>query len=77
MRGDGDVVSGWRNKLQAALANITPAGSLPNGTKLWLNPVPARNRENSGTASQQRGGWNGEPQQLHHDVECGIGFGQA
>ena len=28
MRGDGDVVSGWQNKLQAAIANITPAGVL-------------------------------------------------
>lgn len=28
MRGDGDVVSGWQNKLQAAIANITPAGAL-------------------------------------------------
>jgi short-subunit dehydrogenase len=25
MRGDGDVVSGWRNKFQAAVANVTPA----------------------------------------------------
>lgn len=23
---DGDVVSGWKNKLQSAMANITPAG---------------------------------------------------
>jgi uncharacterized protein len=28
MRGDGDVVSGWKNKLQAATANMTPAGAL-------------------------------------------------
>src|SRR5436190_5161501 len=28
MRGDGDVVSGWQNKLQSAIANITPAGAL-------------------------------------------------
>jgi hypothetical protein len=28
MRGDGDVVSGWQNKLQSAIANITPAGVL-------------------------------------------------
>ena len=28
MRGDGDVVSGWQNKLQTAIANITPAGVL-------------------------------------------------
>jgi uncharacterized protein len=26
MRGDGDVVSGWHNKLQTAIASITPAG---------------------------------------------------
>ena len=28
MRGDGDVVSGWKNKLQTALASITPANIL-------------------------------------------------
>lgn len=26
MRGDGDVVHGWHNKLQTAIASITPAG---------------------------------------------------
>jgi len=26
MRGDGDVVSGWKNKLQTAIASVTPAG---------------------------------------------------
>lgn len=28
MRGDGDVVTGWYNKLQTAIANVTPAGLL-------------------------------------------------
>jgi len=28
MRGDGDIVSGWHNKLQTAVANKTPAGVL-------------------------------------------------
>jgi short-subunit dehydrogenase len=28
MRGDGDVVSGWKNKITTALASITPAGML-------------------------------------------------
>ncbi|MXP63515.1 SDR family NAD(P)-dependent oxidoreductase [Roseomonas sp. M0104] len=28
MRGDGDVVSGWHNKLQTAIASVTPAGLL-------------------------------------------------
>ena len=26
MRGEGDVVTGWQNKLQAAIAHILPAG---------------------------------------------------
>jgi uncharacterized protein len=25
MRGDGDIVSGWQNKLRSAIANVTPA----------------------------------------------------
>ncbi len=28
MRGDGDVVSGWMNKLRSAIANVTPASVL-------------------------------------------------
>jgi hypothetical protein len=28
MQGRGEVVSGWQNKLQAAIAHITPAGRL-------------------------------------------------
>lgn len=28
MKGEGDVVTGWQNKLQSAIANITPAGVL-------------------------------------------------
>ncbi len=28
MDGDGDVVAGWKNKIQSALANVTPAGRL-------------------------------------------------
>jgi len=28
MRGDGDVVSGWMNKLRAAIANVTPSSVL-------------------------------------------------
>ena len=26
MRGDGDVVPGWHNKLQSAIANFVPSG---------------------------------------------------
>lgn len=28
MRGDGDIVSGLKNKIQSAIANVTPAGML-------------------------------------------------
>jgi short-subunit dehydrogenase len=28
MKGEGDVVTGWRNKLQTAIANVTPASLL-------------------------------------------------
>jgi uncharacterized protein len=28
MRGEGDVVTGWQNKLQTAIASVTPAGIL-------------------------------------------------
>jgi short-subunit dehydrogenase len=38
MRGDGDVVSGWKNKLQAAIANITPAGALAEQHRKMAEP---------------------------------------
>ena len=28
IRGDGDIVSGLKNKFQSAIANVTPAGML-------------------------------------------------
>jgi hypothetical protein len=28
MKGEGDVVSGWKNKIESAIANVTPAGML-------------------------------------------------
>jgi short-subunit dehydrogenase len=38
MRGDGDVVSGWKNKLQSAIANITPAGMLAEQHRRMAEP---------------------------------------
>jgi len=38
MRGDGDVVSGWKNKLQAAIANVTPAGMLAEQHRKMAEP---------------------------------------
>jgi len=38
MRGEGDVVSGWKNKIQAAIANITPAGILAERHRKMAEP---------------------------------------
>jgi uncharacterized protein len=41
MRGDGDVVSGWKNKLQSAIANVTPAGILAEQHRKKAEPGSA------------------------------------
>jgi uncharacterized protein len=38
MRGDGDVVSGWRNKIQAAVASVTPSGVLAERHRAMTEP---------------------------------------
>ena len=38
MRGDGDVVSGWKNKLQSAIANITPSAVLAEQHRRLAEP---------------------------------------
>jgi short-subunit dehydrogenase len=42
MRGDGDVVTGWKNKLQAAIANVTPAAVLAEQHRKMAEPGSAR-----------------------------------
>jgi uncharacterized protein len=44
MKGEGDVVSGWKNKLQTTVANVTPAGALAEQHRKMAQP---------GTAKQQ------------------------
>jgi uncharacterized protein len=41
MRGDGDVVSGWKNKLFSAIANVTPAGILAEQHRKMAEPGSA------------------------------------
>jgi uncharacterized protein len=41
MRGNGDVVSGWKNKLQTAVANVTPAGILAEQHRKMAEPGSA------------------------------------
>lgn len=38
MRGDGDVVSGWKNKVQSAIAAVTPAGILAEQHRKMAEP---------------------------------------
>ena len=42
MRGAGDVVSGWQNKLQTAIASITPAGLLAEQHRRQAEPGTAK-----------------------------------
>ena len=41
MRGDGDVVSGMKNKVQSAIANVTPAGILAKQHRKMSEPGTA------------------------------------
>jgi len=42
MNGDGDVVTGWMNKLRSAIANITPAGVLAEMHRGMAQPASER-----------------------------------
>jgi len=42
LKGEGDVVTGWRNKLQSAIANITPADMLAQQHRKQAEPGTAR-----------------------------------
>src|SRR3954466_10095277 len=43
MRGAGDVVAGWQNKLQAGIASVTPAGVLAEQHRRQAEPGTAKN----------------------------------
>jgi uncharacterized protein len=38
MKGEGDVVTGWKNKVQTAVANVTPAGMLAEQHRKLAEP---------------------------------------
>ena len=42
MKGEGDVVTGWHNKLQTAIASITPSGILAEQHRKMAQPGSAR-----------------------------------
>jgi hypothetical protein len=39
-RGDGDIVSGMKNKIQSSIANVTPAGMLAKRHRKWPSRAP-------------------------------------
>lgn len=41
MKGEGDVVSGWKNKMQSAIANVVPAGVLAEQHRKMAEPGSA------------------------------------
>ena len=42
MRGDGDVVTGWKNKLQSAIASVTPSDMLAEMPRKIAEPGSGR-----------------------------------
>jgi len=38
MNGEGDVVAGWKNKIQSSIANVTPAGMLAEQHRKMAEP---------------------------------------
>ena len=44
IRGDGDVVAGWKNKLQTAVASVTPSAVLAEQHRKMAEPGTARTR---------------------------------
>src|SRR5919107_2093588 len=50
MAGEGDVVSGWQNKLQTTLATVTPAGMLAEQHRKLAEPGTAEEEKKSAGA---------------------------
>jgi short-subunit dehydrogenase len=45
MRGDGDIVTGWKNKLQTTIANVTPASVLAEQHRKLAEPGSGRQQQ--------------------------------
>jgi short-subunit dehydrogenase len=48
MNGEGDVVSGWKNKLQTTIANVTPAGVLAEQHRKMAEPGSGKKGRSAG-----------------------------
>jgi len=45
MKGDGDVVSGLKNKVESSVANVTPAGVLASQHRKMAEPGSSKKNE--------------------------------
>jgi uncharacterized protein len=52
MRGDGDIVTGWKNKLQTTVANVTPSGVLAEQHRKMAEPGSGK-REPAGSGAKK------------------------
>ena len=43
LRGDGDIVTGWKNKIQSAVANVTPSSILAQQHRKMAEPGSGNN----------------------------------
>jgi short-subunit dehydrogenase len=53
MAGEGDVIAGWKNKLQATVANVTPASVLAEAHRKQAEPGSAK-KESKAKAAKTR-----------------------
>jgi short-subunit dehydrogenase len=54
MKGEGDVVTGWNNKLRAAIAHILPAGTLAELHRKEAGPGTAKDGRARGPSNPER-----------------------
>ena len=54
MKGDGDVVTGWNNKLRAAIAHLLPAGGLAEMHRKEAGPGTAKEGRERGPSNPPR-----------------------
>ena len=55
MAGEGDVVSGWKNKIQTTLATVTPAGMLAEQHRKMAEPGTAEGSSGEETEKRSKG----------------------
>jgi uncharacterized protein len=55
MAGEGDVVSGWKNKIQTTLASVTPAGVLAEQHRKMAEPGTAEESGGEESESKSKG----------------------